>query len=127
MDTIDQDYQVLRALGQGLAGEVYLVQKGKQKLALKLLKQAIGGIRIGDPADDATDMGSLIHAPALDKVAAYVDGSAAEEDDVEHLRERVATQTRIVLCCRTGLRAWRAGNRLRAAGHENVVLLAAGD
>jgi acyl-CoA reductase-like NAD-dependent aldehyde dehydrogenase len=45
---------------------------------LARLKQAIGGIRIGDPADDATDMGSLIHAPALDKVAAYVDGSAAE-------------------------------------------------
>ena len=44
METIDQDYQVLRALGQGLAGEVFLVQKGGQRLALKLLKQAIGGM-----------------------------------------------------------------------------------
>jgi acyl-CoA reductase-like NAD-dependent aldehyde dehydrogenase len=45
---------------------------------LARLKQAVGGIRIGDPADDATDVGSLIHAAALDKVAAYVEGSAAD-------------------------------------------------
>ncbi len=44
MKTIDQDYEVLKTLGQGLAGEVYLVQKGKQKLALKLLKQAIANL-----------------------------------------------------------------------------------
>lgn len=48
-------------------------------------------------------------------------------EEVASLRETVAAGTRIVLCCRTGLRAWRAGNRLRAAGHENVVLLAAGE
>jgi sulfur-carrier protein adenylyltransferase/sulfurtransferase len=48
-------------------------------------------------------------------------------EEVESLGKRVASGTRIVLCCRTGLRAWRAGNHLRAAGHENVVLLAAGD
>jgi sulfur-carrier protein adenylyltransferase/sulfurtransferase len=48
-------------------------------------------------------------------------------EEVERLRHSVPTSTRIVLCCRTGLRAWRAGNRLRAAGHENVVLLAAGE
>lgn len=44
MQSIDKDYQVLKTLGQGLAGEVYLVQKGKQKLALKLLKQAIANL-----------------------------------------------------------------------------------
>jgi betaine-aldehyde dehydrogenase len=45
---------------------------------LARLKQAIGAIRIGDPADDDTDMGSLIHATALDKVAAHVNDSAAD-------------------------------------------------
>ncbi|MCE9624799.1 MAG: protein kinase [Deltaproteobacteria bacterium] len=44
MQTIDHDYQVLKTLGQGLAGEVFLVEKGKQKLALKLLKQAIANL-----------------------------------------------------------------------------------
>ncbi|MFO1464079.1 MAG: sigma 54-interacting transcriptional regulator [bacterium] len=44
MKTIDQEYQVLKTLGQGLAGEVYLVQKGPQKLALKLLKQTIANL-----------------------------------------------------------------------------------
>lgn len=44
MQTIDKEYQVQKTLGQGLAGEVYLVQKGKQKLALKLLKQAIANL-----------------------------------------------------------------------------------
>lgn len=45
---------------------------------LASLKQAMGGLRIGDPGDDDTDIGSLIHAAALDRVAAYVDGSAAD-------------------------------------------------
>jgi rhodanese-related sulfurtransferase len=48
-------------------------------------------------------------------------------EHVEGLRERVADDARIVLCCRTGLRAWRAAARLRDAGHRNVVLFAAGD
>src|SRR5438045_1349506 len=44
MQTIAHDDRVLKALGQGLAGEVFLVEKGKQKLALKLLKQAIANL-----------------------------------------------------------------------------------
>ncbi|MEJ0040499.1 MAG: HesA/MoeB/ThiF family protein [Gammaproteobacteria bacterium] len=46
---------------------------------------------------------------------------------VEGLRDRIADDVRVVLCCRTGLRAWRAAARLRAAGHRNVALFAAGD
>ncbi|CUH98137.1 HesA/MoeB/ThiF family protein [Leisingera aquaemixtae] len=34
---------------------------------------------------------------------------------------------RIVLCCRTGLRAWGAAQDLRQAGYGNLALLAAGD
>jgi molybdopterin/thiamine biosynthesis adenylyltransferase/rhodanese-related sulfurtransferase len=46
-------------------------------------------------------------------------------ENIESLR--VDPNKRVVLCCRTGLRAWRAAARLRAAGHRNVVLFAAGD
>ena len=60
------------------AGTRLIVDEAIADGFLARLKQAIGGIRIGDPADEATDMGSLIHAPALDRVRAYVDGSAAE-------------------------------------------------
>ena len=45
---------------------------------------------------------------------------------IESVRDRVADDVRVVLCCRTGLRAWRAATRLRAAGHRNVALFAAG-
>jgi molybdopterin/thiamine biosynthesis adenylyltransferase len=48
-------------------------------------------------------------------------------DRVDTLVAKVAPTKRIILCCRTGLRAWRAAARLRAAGHENVALFAAGD
>lgn len=34
---------------------------------------------------------------------------------------------RAVLCCRTGLRAWRAARLLRDKGHRNLAVLAAGD
>ena len=34
---------------------------------------------------------------------------------------------RIVLCCRSGLRAWRAAQALRSQGHANLALLALGE
>lgn len=60
-------------------------------------------------------------------VPAFESSLRLAPDSVESLRDRVADDTRIVLCCRTGLRAWRAAARLRAAGHHNVALFAAGD
>lgn len=60
------------------AGSRLIVDETVADSFLASLKQAIGGIRIGDPCDEDTDIGSLIHAAALDKVAAYVDGSAAD-------------------------------------------------
>lgn len=60
-------------------------------------------------------------------VPAFASSLRLATDAVESLRDRVTGETRIVLCCRTGLRAWRAANRLRAAGHRNVALFAAGD
>lgn len=60
-------------------------------------------------------------------VPAFASSLRLATDAVESLRDRVTGETRIVLCCCTGLRAWRAANRLRAAGHRNVALFAAGD
>jgi betaine-aldehyde dehydrogenase len=60
------------------AGSRLLIDETVADSFLARLTQATGAIRIGDPADDDTDMGSLIHATALDKVAAYVDGSAID-------------------------------------------------
>ena len=37
------------------------------------------------------------------------------------------TEPRIVLCCRTGMRAWRAARALQSQGHANVALIAMGE
>ena len=34
MPRIDKDYEVIKTLGQGLAGEVHLVKKGEHLMAL---------------------------------------------------------------------------------------------
>lgn len=48
MQVIDKQYEVLKPLGQGLAGEVFQVKKGNQLLALKLLKEKVGGLSSGE-------------------------------------------------------------------------------
>jgi sulfur-carrier protein adenylyltransferase/sulfurtransferase len=45
-------------------------------------------------------------------------------EEVEQLCDRVDSAERIVLCCRSGVRAWRAAKRLRARGYDNLALLA---
>jgi molybdopterin/thiamine biosynthesis adenylyltransferase len=60
-------------------------------------------------------------------VPAFASSLRLAPECVETLRTSVSGEARIVLCCRTGLRAWRAAARLRAAGHHNVALFAAGD
>ena len=50
--------------------------------------------------------------------------------DVESLEQGAApapTGARVVLCCRSGIRAWRAARALERAGHANLVLLALGE
>ncbi len=73
MQTIDKDYQVLKTLGQGLAGEVYLVQKGKQKLALKLLKQAIANLNPQEAAAHFKAEFSLLKQLSHPHIAKIVD------------------------------------------------------
>jgi molybdopterin/thiamine biosynthesis adenylyltransferase/rhodanese-related sulfurtransferase len=46
---------------------------------------------------------------------------------VEKAQLHLPTEPRIVLCCRSGLRAWRAAQALRSQGHANLALLALGE
>jgi molybdopterin/thiamine biosynthesis adenylyltransferase len=60
-------------------------------------------------------------------VPAFASSLRVVPEQIETLRDHVPDDVRVVLCCRTGLRAWRAASRLQAAGHRNVALFAAGD
>ena len=60
------------------AGSRLLIDEAVADNFLAKLKQAIGGIRIGDPRDDRTDMGSVIHEAALHKVLDYVGAGRTE-------------------------------------------------
>ncbi|MFY1574992.1 aldehyde dehydrogenase family protein [Verrucosispora sp. WMMD703] len=52
-----------------------LVQRGVYDSFLELLEPAVRAFRVGDPADESTEMGPLISAAQRDRVAGYVDGS----------------------------------------------------
>jgi sulfur-carrier protein adenylyltransferase/sulfurtransferase len=45
---------------------------------------------------------------------------------IESGAQRFAPESRIVLCCRTGVRAWRAARALEAQGHRRLALIAFG-
>ncbi|PVE23973.1 thiamine biosynthesis protein ThiF [Microvirga sp. KLBC 81] len=51
---------------------------------------------------------------------------ATVETIVERSRD-VSESSRIVLCCRSGLRAWRAASLLRDQGHQKLALIAMSD
>ncbi|MGV9281539.1 aldehyde dehydrogenase family protein [Streptomyces sp. NPDC003730] len=53
-----------------------LVQRSVHDRFLALLAPAIEAVRVGDPADEATDMGPLISRAQLDRVRSYVPGDA---------------------------------------------------
>ncbi len=46
---------------------------------------------------------------------------------LERAAAKLPVQHRVVLCCRTGVRAWRAARVLQQRGHRNVALIAFGD
>ena len=73
--------------------------------------------------DVVIDLRSLSEAPVSPFAAALRIDVAA----VEGAEKRFAPEPRIVLCCRTGVRAWRAARALQRQGHENVALIAFGE
>jgi sulfur-carrier protein adenylyltransferase/sulfurtransferase len=73
--------------------------------------------------DIVIDLRSLEEAPVSPIPTALRLGVEA----VERAEAQFPEQPRIVLCCRTGVRAWRAGRALQRQGHSNVALVALGE
>jgi molybdopterin/thiamine biosynthesis adenylyltransferase/rhodanese-related sulfurtransferase len=73
------------------------------------------------PADITVDLRSAGEAPT----PAFASSLRMAADDVEQIAAH--PEQRIVLCCRSGIRAWRAATKLRARGFNNLALIALGD
>jgi sulfur-carrier protein adenylyltransferase/sulfurtransferase len=77
-----------------------------------------------DSTDLVIDLRSLTEAPVSPIAAAL----RIDVDTVEKgAGERLPTAPRVVLCCRTGVRAWRAARALQRQGRSNVALIAFGE
>jgi molybdopterin/thiamine biosynthesis adenylyltransferase/rhodanese-related sulfurtransferase len=77
-----------------------------------------------DDTDLVIDLRSLAEAPVSPIAAAL----RIDVDAVEGSAGRgLPAAPRIVLCCRTGVRAWRAARALQRHGRENLALIAFGE
>jgi molybdopterin/thiamine biosynthesis adenylyltransferase/rhodanese-related sulfurtransferase len=75
------------------------------------------------PADIVIDLRSLSEAP----VSPFPAALRVEVEALERGEMRFPPEPRLVLCCRSGLRAWRAARALQSQGHVNVALIALGE
>jgi sulfur-carrier protein adenylyltransferase/sulfurtransferase len=74
--------------------------------------------------DIVIDLRSLTEAPVSPIAAALrIDVGALERAEAT----RFPPGPRVVLCCRTGVRAWRAARALQSRGHMNLALVAFGE
>jgi sulfur-carrier protein adenylyltransferase/sulfurtransferase len=77
-----------------------------------------------DGADLVIDLRSLTEAPVSPIAAAL----RIEVDAVENgAGAQLPPAPRVVLCCRTGVRAWRAARALQRHGRSNIALIAFGE
>ncbi len=74
-------------------------------------------------ADFVIDLRSLAEVPVSPFPSAVRIGVEA----LEQARMSFPVEPRIVLCCRTGVRAWRAARALQSQGYANVALIAMGE
>jgi rhodanese-related sulfurtransferase len=72
--------------------------------------------------DIVIDLRGLEEAP----VSAFASALRMGVDEVESAATRFPSERRIVLCCRTGVRAWRAARALESQGHRKLALIALG-
>lgn len=106
-------------------------------LSVDLRRFSFGGFSFRDAAEPADYFPFISRTEVRDKDRVLELRSVAEAPDlvVPHARradlaslpEHAGDAGRIVLCCRTGLRAWRAATLLQAMGHRDLALLALGD
>jgi sulfur-carrier protein adenylyltransferase/sulfurtransferase len=77
-----------------------------------------------DSTDLVIDLRSLSEAPVSPIAAALrIEVDAVEKGAAAEL----PAAPRVVLCCRTGVRAWRAARALQRQGRSNVALIAFGE
>lgn len=74
-------------------------------------------------ADLVIDLRSLTEAP----VSPFPTALRMGVEEIERVGLAEAPASRVVLCCRSGMRAWRAAEALRRAGHDALALIALGD
>ena len=72
--------------------------------------------------DIVIDLRSLEEAP----VSPIAHALRLGVEDLEHGERHFPAEARVVLCCRSGVRAWRAARALQRQGHRNVALVAFG-
>ena len=101
----------------------------------------VGGFAFGgavEPAQSALSFITAADVAATDVVIDLRSRSEAPRSpfpqalrlDVETIESEgapVAPGTRVVLCCRSGIRAWRAARALERRGHADVALVALGE
>jgi len=77
--------------------------------------------------NDISYQDSIIDLRSIEETAKMITPTAIRVDisNIENLTNRPAEQ-RIVLCCKSGLRAWNAGLTLQSQGHKNIALIAVG-
>jgi len=80
--------------------------------------------QVDTAADVVIDLRSLSEAPISPIPSALRMDVAGVEGDAGNT---LPAAPRIVLCCRTGIRAWRAARALQQRGHTNLALIAFGD
>ena len=73
--------------------------------------------------DIVIDLRSTSEAP----VSPFPTALRVGVEALERAELQLPAEPRIVLCCRSGLRAWRAAQALRSQGHANLALLALGE
>lgn len=73
------------------------------------------------------DLAIDLRGPEEAPIPATPDAIRLLPEDLERLPDPMPPARRVVLCCRTGLRAWRAGRLLQARWPGEVALAALGD
>jgi sulfur-carrier protein adenylyltransferase/sulfurtransferase len=73
-----------------------------------------------------TDVVIDLRRPEEAPAAVFPSAMRIGVEALEHADMTFPGDSRIVLCCRTGVRAWRAARALQRRGHHNLALLALG-
>lgn len=73
--------------------------------------------------DTVIDLRNLSETP----VSPFPAALRISVDEIEQSSQRLCSGSRIVLCCRSGVRAWRAARVLQRRGYHRLALIACGE